>query len=79
MTHRYSTRYQAKISGNSNISGSPSGSDPLHDKYLKYETSSSVSSASETDSDSEDTDDLSSMDSDSVCQNSFVQRSDCFE
>jgi ATP-dependent Lon protease len=58
MTHRYSTRYQAKLSGNSNLSGSP---DPLQDKYLKYETSSSVSS------DSEDTDDLSSMDSDSVC------------
>jgi ATP-dependent Lon protease len=64
MTHHYSTRYQAKLSGNSNISGSP---DPFQDKYLKYDTTSSVSSDSETDSDSENTDDLSSIDSDSVC------------
>jgi ATP-dependent Lon protease len=62
MTHRYSTRYQTTLSGN--ISGSP---DPFQDKYLKYDTTSSVSSDSETDSDSENTDDLSSMDSDSVC------------
>lgn len=81
MTHRYSTRYQAKLSGNSNISGSPSGSsDPFQDKYLKYETTSSASSESETDSDSENTDDLSSMDSDSVCsEEMFSYDSDSVE
>jgi ATP-dependent Lon protease len=77
MTHRYSTRYQSKLSGNSNISGSP---DPFHDKYLKYDTASSVSSASETDSDSENTDDLSSIDSDSVCsEEMFSYESDSAE
>lgn len=77
MTHRYSTRYQTTLSGN-NITGSPSGTpDPFQDKYLKYETTSSISSDSETDSDSENTDDLSSMDSDSVCSDDmFSHESD---
>ena len=54
MTHRYLTRYQAKISG------SP---DPFQDKYLKYETDE----VNTSDSDSDNTDDLSSMDNESVC------------
>jgi ATP-dependent Lon protease len=54
MAHNYSTRYQAKVNGN----GSP---DPFQDKYLKYDSTGSISS------DDEDSDDLSSIDSDSEC------------
>ncbi len=73
MSHRYLTRYQAKISGSSNISDS---SEPYEDKYLKYETDSSNSS----DSDSDNSDELSSMDEESVCsEDMFSYESDSDE
>ncbi len=67
------TRLQAKLTGNS-IGGSPNNSDPIPDKYLRYQ--SDESSGDESDSDSED---LSSI-GDSDCSNTiFDYESDLSE
>jgi ATP-dependent Lon protease len=58
MSQKYMTRLQAKLTGTS-IGSSPGNSDPIPDKYLRYQ--SDDSSIDDSDSDS---DDLSSIDDD---------------
>ena len=73
MSQRYMTRLQAKLTGTS-IGSSPGNSDPIPDKYLRYQSDNS--SVDESDSDSED---LSSI-GDSDCSNTiFDYESDLSE